>query len=95
MNDTVEMVNVLTEATSHMEISSAPLHDEIAGVLGAYFSSNESKPEKLYDHLLGMMEKPFLKKIMEYTKGNQSWAAKILKISRGTLRKKLKLYDML
>lgn len=95
MSETIEMVSVVKDVASMIDTPAAPLRDEIAGILGDYFSNNEKKPEKLYDYLLGMMEKPFLQKIMEYTKGNQSWAAKILKISRGTLRKKLKLYDML
>jgi Fis family transcriptional regulator len=32
---------------------------------------------------------------LEYTKNNQSKAAEILGLNRGTLRKKLKQYDLL
>jgi Fis family transcriptional regulator len=33
--------------------------------------------------------------VLEYTKNNQSKAAEILGLNRGTLRKKLKQYDLL
>lgn len=43
----------------------------------------------LYQQMLVTMEKPLLRQIMAYTKGNQMKAAKILGINRNTLRKKL------
>jgi len=45
--------------------------------------------------VLGEVEKPLLEVVMKHTKGNQSNAAKALGLSRGTLRKKLKIYGML
>ena len=39
---------------------------------------------------MGEVERPLFKAVMEYTDGNQSQAAGILGINRGTLRKKLK-----
>ncbi|WP_235914915.1 helix-turn-helix domain-containing protein [Pelistega ratti] len=38
---------------------------------------------------MGSVEKAMLKKVMEYTNGNQSKTAEILGITRNTLRKKL------
>jgi Fis family transcriptional regulator len=52
------------------------------------------EPAELYGMVLAEMEVPLLKVIMRYTKGNQSKAAKILGISRGTLRKKLAIYQI-
>ena len=41
------------------------------------------------------VEKPLFRTVMEYADGNQSQAAEILGINRGTLRKKLKTYKLL
>ena len=63
--------------------------------IGQYFSSlNGHRPGDLYDLVIGQVEQPLLKTVMEYTKGNQSQAAGILGINRGTLRKKLKTYSI-
>jgi Fis family transcriptional regulator len=48
----------------------------------------------LYDLVLGEVEEPLFKAVMDYTDGNQSQAAGILGINRGTLRKKLRTYSI-
>ncbi len=48
----------------------------------------------LYELVLQEVEPPLLENVMRHSRGNQSKAAKILGINRGTLRKKLKLYNM-
>jgi len=45
--------------------------------------------------VLGEVEPPLFNAVMEYTQGNQTQAAAILGISRATLRKKLKTYELL
>lgn len=40
------------------------------------------------------VERPMLEAVMEYVKGNQSQASQILGLSRSTLRKKLKIYNL-
>ena len=49
----------------------------------------------LYDLVMGEVERPLFKAVMDYTDGNQSQAAGILGINRGTLRKKLKTYSLI
>jgi len=49
----------------------------------------------LYDMVLSEIEEPLLIEVMRFTRGNQSKAAVVLGISRGTLRKKLKRYGLL
>lgn len=51
-------------------------------------------PTNLYQLVLEQVEIPLLKKVMEHVKQNQSKAAQVLGISRGTLRKKLEHYHM-
>ena len=41
------------------------------------------------------IEQPLLKAVMDYTGGNQSQAADILGMNRGTLRKKLRSYQLI
>jgi Fis family transcriptional regulator len=41
------------------------------------------------------VERPLMDVMMEYTRGNQSKAAKYLGINRATLRTKLKRYDLI
>ena len=48
----------------------------------------------LYDMVLSEVEAPMLDVIMQYTRGNQTRAAVMMGINRGTLRKKLKRYGM-
>lgn len=73
-----------------------PLSTLTDEALQEYFRSlNGHKPGDLYNLVLGEVERPLLKTVLEYTNGNQSEAAEILGINRGTLRKKLKTYALL
>jgi Fis family transcriptional regulator len=63
--------------------------------LHSYFANlNGHKPGDLYQLVMGEVEKPLFRAVLTYTQGNQSEAAEILGINRGTLRKKLKTYKL-
>jgi len=51
-------------------------------------------PSNLYDKVLCEIEKPLFTTIMDHCENNQSKAASCLGINRGTLRKKLKQYEI-
>ena len=73
-----------------------PLHKHAEDALKTYFSTlNGDRPGDLYDLVMQEVERPLFKAVMEYTDGNQSQAADILGINRGTLRKKLKTYALI
>ena len=73
-----------------------PLRKHTEEALNHYFKSlNGDRPGDLYELVLGEVEEPLLKVVMDYTQGNQSQAAGILGINRGTLRKKLKTYSLI
>jgi Fis family transcriptional regulator, factor for inversion stimulation protein len=73
-----------------------PLRKHTEDALRNYFASlNGDRPGDLYDLVLGEVEQPLFKAVMDYTQGNQSQAAGILGINRGTLRKKLKTYSLI
>ena len=44
--------------------------------------------------VISEVEKPLIQMVLKLTNGNQSKAALILGISRGTLRKKMAIYEL-
>ena len=76
--------------------SNKSLHKHTEEALNQYFENlNGDRPGELYDLVMGEVERPLFKVVMDYTDGNQSQAAGILGINRGTLRKKLKSYSLI
>jgi Fis family transcriptional regulator, factor for inversion stimulation protein len=49
----------------------------------------------IYELVLEQVEEPLLKRVLKFVRNNQVRAAKLLGISRGTLRKKMKRYGLL
>jgi len=71
------------------------LRSQTEEALGAYFNTlNGHKPGRLYEPVMREVEMPLFKSVMDYAEGNQSRAASILGINRGTLRKKLREYGL-
>ena len=73
-----------------------PLCQHTEDALDLYFTTlNGDRPGDLYDLVIGEVERPLFKAVMDYTQGNQSQAAGILGLNRGTLRKKLRMYSLI
>ncbi|MGH8320888.1 MAG: DNA-binding transcriptional regulator Fis [Gammaproteobacteria bacterium] len=71
------------------------LRDYAEKTLRRYFAELDGHdPSDLYEFVLGEIEPPLLKTLMDYTRGNQSRASEILGINRSTLRKKLRQYKI-
>lgn len=80
----------------HSKHSKKPLCKHTEDALDQYFRSlNGDRPGDLYDLVIGEVERPLFKAVMDFTQGNQSQAAGILGINRGTLRKKLRTYSLI
>lgn len=63
----------------------------IEQALQHYFSDMDGHmPTDLYQLVISEVERPLLQSVLNFTGGNQSKAAEVLGINRGTLRKKLK-----
>jgi Fis family transcriptional regulator len=72
-----------------------PLRNHAERALSEYFTSlNGDRPAHLYDLVLREVEEPLFRVVLDYAEGNQSRAAGILGINRGTLRKKLKQFGL-
>lgn len=100
MLEEVMTTDVVTEApvataqpTVQQNVQS--MRDSVEQLLDRYFAQLDGEdPANLYKMVLAEMEIPLLKKVLAYTRGNQCKAAIILGISRGTLRKKIKQYNI-
>ncbi len=72
-----------------------PLASMVKKELQLYFSSLDGhEPTSVYKMVMTEVELPIFEAAMEYVNGNQSRAARILGVSRSTLRKKLKFYGL-
>ncbi len=77
------------------EADDQTLSDCVRTSLDAYFHALDGHDTTdLYQMVLREVERPMFEAVLEYTKQNQSAAAQVLGISRGTLRKKLRDHGM-
>lgn len=75
--------------------SKVSLSTHVSESLNTYFDNmNGHNPHDLYDMVLRQVEGPLFEATLKYTEGNQSRAADMLGLTRTTLRKKLKLYNI-
>ena len=78
-----------------VEQQHAALNQCVSNALKTYFEQLDGHPPaNLYEMLMTEVEVPLLQAALAHTEGNQSRAAEILGINRGTLRKKLKQYGL-
>lgn len=81
---------------AQVEARNKPLCALTDEALRNYFASlNGHRPADLYQLVIGEVERPLLNAVLHYANGNQSVAATILGINRGTLRKKLRAHNLL
>ena len=79
----------------HPSHAGHPLHACINTLLTSYFSDLDGHPPgNLFDLVMDEVERPLLETVLHHTRGNQSKAAEILGLNRGTLRKKLRKYGL-
>lgn len=84
-------------AALHLDVprDGEPLRQCVREALESYFAHlGEHSPCGLYRMVLSEVEPPLLESVMRYTRGNQSRAAALLGLNRGTLRKKLRQYNL-
>lgn len=72
------------------------LRDSVEKAVNNYFQHLDGQEvSDVYDMVLAEIEAPMLEVVMNYTRHNQTRAAHVLGLNRGTLRKKLKQYGLL
>lgn len=103
MNSTAARTRIemnTAEETSSLTLSRVDSHETLRNCvrrsLTDYFAHLEGEQvNNVYQTVLAEVEIPLLEKVLEYTRGNQTRAAEMLGLNRGTLRKKLKQYGLL
>jgi Fis family transcriptional regulator len=72
-----------------------PIRRSVSSAIELYLGDmNGHEVTDLYHVVLSEVEPALLNVVMKYVEGNQTVAAGMLGVSRGTLRKKLKLYGL-
>ncbi|WP_122734808.1 DNA-binding transcriptional regulator Fis [Pseudomonas viridiflava] len=80
----------------HLNEEGQTLRGSVEKALHNYFAHLEgASVTDVYNLVLSEVEAPLLESVMNYVKGNQTKASELLGLNRGTLRKKLKQYDLL
>ncbi len=84
-----------TGVDSGVSTEGVPLAVVVDRALRDYLEELDGEaPCDLYDQVLAEVEAPLLRVVMERVGGNQCHAARLLGLSRGTLRKKLRKHGV-
>ena len=94
-NTEVHQLTVGKLETANGTIKPQLLRDAVKRAVTNFFAQLDGQEaQEVYEMVLSEVEAPLLDIIMQHTRGNQTRAANMLGINRGTLRKKLKKYGM-
>ncbi len=86
----------MKESKEVLATKNKSLNEDVKKALKLYFESLDSQePTDVYNLVMREVETPLFNFILQHTKNNQSKAAKILGINRGTFRTKLKKYGII
>jgi Fis family transcriptional regulator len=88
------------DATPAQAATPAPQAQSLRGcveqAVDNYFKNLDGQDvSNVYEMVLAEVEAPMLEIVLKYTRHNQTRAAQVLGLNRGTLRKKLKQYGLL
>ncbi|MFT7687165.1 MAG: Fis family transcriptional regulator [Candidatus Azotimanducaceae bacterium] len=89
-------ITLVVETPNPLEIQNSALSEALERTVNGYLDAMRDQPvDDLYELVLSEIEAPLLASVLKATRNNQSLASIVLGLNRGTLRKKLKKYDML
>ncbi|MCW9014685.1 MAG: DNA-binding transcriptional regulator Fis [Gammaproteobacteria bacterium] len=90
------MNNVIKLKAVKGESKRISLNESVKSAIAQFLSELDGEhPDNIYDLVMQQVEEPLLELVLDYVDGNQSKAAECLGINRGTLRKKLKTYELI
>lgn len=105
MNRAEPLITSIHEATSDQAdadsdntttVPKGSLRESVKSAVGQYLQELDGQMSTdVYQMVLAEMEAPLLEEIMAYTRNNQTKASLMLGLNRGTLRKKLKQYNLI
>jgi Fis family transcriptional regulator, factor for inversion stimulation protein len=77
-------------------VPASNLRDSVTAAVRKYLAELDGQlSTDVYQMVLAEIEAPLLAEIMAYTRNNQTRASLMLGLNRGTLRKKLKQYNLI
>ncbi|MDF1646708.1 MAG: helix-turn-helix domain-containing protein [Legionellaceae bacterium] len=84
----------MSVVSEEVQLQQGGLAEHVTQAVKAYLTTTNSKDANLnlYQLIVEEVEAPLFRTVMEMTRYNQSRAARVLGVSRGTLRTKLKRY---
>jgi len=94
----VPIENTLTAANDNdpLAVQASSLRDAVTTSVRKYLAELDGQlSTDVYQMVLAEVEAPLLAEIMTYTRNNQTKASLMLGLNRGTLRKKLKQYNLI
>ena len=94
----VPVASTLTAANDNdpLAIEVSNLRDSVTTSVRKYLAELDGQlSTDVYQMVLAEVEAPLLTEIMIYTRNNQTKASLMLGLNRGTLRKKLKQYNLI
>jgi Fis family transcriptional regulator, factor for inversion stimulation protein len=92
---TAGALSAANDATLQSEPASN-LRDSVTAAMRKYLEELDGQlSTDVYQMVLAEIEAPLLAEIMAYTRNNQTRASLMLGLNRGTLRKKLKQYNLI
>lgn len=94
MSETTQTPFTVATVAAPTQPAHQSLRKVVADSVKNYLNQLDGEPVELYELVLSEIEHPLLEQVMVRTRGNQTRAAIWLGINRGTLRKKLKKYNM-
>ena len=96
MTHNTEAVEIEMAEESSPSANAKTIRESVTQALENYFAHLDGQEATgVYEMVLAEMEAPLFEVVMRYTRDNQTRASNLLGINRGTLRKKLKQYDLL
>lgn len=96
LDNTFDQQNVPSVASLNASAQEQSLRDCVERTMENYFRHLDGQSvTDVYDMVLQEIEAPLLEIVMKNTRQNQTKAAELLGLNRGTLRKKLKRYSLL
>jgi len=82
----------MSKTSSHDQL---PLREYVRRVAQDYLADmDNTDPENLYQLFVNTVESPLIEEVLKKTAGNQSHAARILGITRNTLRSKMRQHGI-
>lgn len=96
LDNTLNKQDVPAVSTIHEQVQEQSLRSSVESTMENYFRHLDGQSvTDVYDMVLQEVEAPLLEIVMKNTRQNQTKAAELLGLNRGTLRKKLKRYSLL